>query len=202
MTDSSVEILRLGDRFTSEFHYHTTPAAILMEEIHAIVAKYDHEYVGSWLQPTGDVEEFALTFFEDVGEIYELMTRLRNVERNPSGFSLQDAPILGLLVQIWKLLKLIVWFFRRESVESVSVAERSLIEVAVTASYLLKSDASVIEDYRLCGYKNRVTILEELETVPDLSGFKAGQRLQKSIRKKLESEALNPSSFAAQKKNG
>ena len=129
------------------------------------------------------------------------MTRLRNVDRNPTGFSLEDAPILGLLVQTWKLLKLIIWLFRESEVEFVPIAERSFIEVAVTAAYLLKCDHSVVQDYRLCSFKNRVAILKGLETDPELSSLKAGQRLRKSIRKKLASEALNPTIFDVQKKN-
>ena len=48
---------------------------------------------------------FRFVFFKDVAEIYDCLTRLKRVERNPSGFSLDDAPILGLLVRIAKLSK-------------------------------------------------------------------------------------------------
>lgn len=165
------------------------------------MAKYDDDYVRKWIQSVGDVRKFELTFFEDVAGIYDSMTRLKNVKRNPTGFSLQDAPILGLLVQTWKLLKLIIWLFKEDSVEFVPIVERSLIEVAVRATYLLKSDNSVVQDYRLSSYKNRLKILEELERDSKLNASKAGQRLRVSIRKKLASEALNPDSFNAQEKN-
>lgn len=172
-----------------------------MEEIQAVMAKYDDEYVGNWIKSEGEAQGFELTFFQDVGEIYDSMTRVRNVERNSTGFPLQDAPILGLLVQTWKLLKLIIWLYQESKLEFIPIAERSFIEVSVTAAYLLKCDHSVIRDYRLCSFKNRLAILEQLETNPDLSASKAGQRLQKSIREKLASETLNPTSFDIQKNN-
>ena len=55
-----------------------------------------------------EINRFATTFYKDVAKIYDSITRLRNTERNPTGFSLHDAPILGLLVRIWKLLKEII----------------------------------------------------------------------------------------------
>jgi hypothetical protein len=46
---------------------------------------------------------------------------VRNIERNPTGFSLDDAPILGVLVRIWKLLKEIVKYYEADNAEIISV---------------------------------------------------------------------------------
>ena len=51
-----------------------------------------------------DINQFANKFYRDVAEIYDCLSRVKNRERNPSGYSLDDAPIIGLLVRIWKLL--------------------------------------------------------------------------------------------------
>jgi hypothetical protein len=64
---------------------------------------------------------FALTFYKDVAEIYDCLTRVRNVGRNPTGFSLDDAPILGLLVRIWKLLKEIIRYYEENNAEIIRV---------------------------------------------------------------------------------
>jgi len=76
-----------------------------MEEIYKITDKYDEEYIKANLADYSTLNKFALTFFKDVADIYDAFTRVKNIQRNPSGFSLDDAPILGLLVRIWKLLK-------------------------------------------------------------------------------------------------
>jgi len=81
-----------------------------MHEIQAIAEKYDAAYVREGLDSLEAINRFAQTFYKDVAEIYDCLTRVRNVERNPSGFSLNDAPILGLLVRVWKLLKEISLF--------------------------------------------------------------------------------------------
>ncbi len=73
-----------------------------------------------------------------------------NVERNPTGFSIHDAPILGLLVRIWKLLKEIIRYYEANNAEIISILERPLIETSVIAEYLLQSDQNVIDEYLLC----------------------------------------------------
>ena len=173
-----------------------------MEEIRAILAKYDRDYRVRLVDVSPEADRVALTFYEDLAEILELLTRTKNVERNPSGFSIDDAPILGLLVHTWKLLKLVVWIYREGSAEHAAIAERALMEVAVTATYLLRSDASTVEDYRRCSYRTRFKILEQAANGAVYYRSKPGRRLLRSIGNKLASEGLDETSFDLQIANG
>ena len=173
-----------------------------MEEIQDIIAKYSNDYLSRHLGATPEADLLALAYYEDVAEVLDVVTRLKNAERNPTGFSVDDAAILGLLVRSWKLLKLIIWIYREHSAEFVPIAERFLIEVSVTASYLLNSGDGAIEDYRRCSYKNRLRMLAESASGLDYFRSKAGQRLVRSIRHKLSLEGLDEHSFAAQERNG
>ena len=169
-----------------------------MDEIREIHEKCDRAYLERLFASTPEADELALVFFEDVAEILDILSRLRQVERNPNGFSIDDAPILGLLVRTWKLLKLIIWIYREDSAEYAAIAERSLIEVAVTATYLLRSDGSTLEDYRRCSYRNRFRILEHAASEPEYFRLKPGQRLLRSINEKLRLEGLDEHSFEEQ----
>ena len=169
-----------------------------MDEIKEILAKYDQDYLRQLFACSEEADQLVLVYFEDVAEILSVITRMTNIERNPTGFSIADAPILGLLVRISKLLKLVIWIYREDSAEYVIIAERSLIEVAVTATYLLRSDSSTLEDYRLCSYKDRLKILEQAESGLAFYDSKAGHRLTKSIKEKLDFEGLDRSSFKEQ----
>ena len=99
-------------------------------------------------------------------------------------------------------MKLVVWLYEEDSAEYAAVAERSLMEVACTATYLLRSDASTMEDYRRCSYGNRIKILEQAESGGAYYEVSRGQRLLRSIRDKLSSEGLDRNSFEAQIANG
>lgn len=172
-----------------------------MDEIKDILAKYDRAYRERLVASTQEADQLALAFFEDVAEILDVLSRMRNVERNATAFSIDDAAILGLLVRTWKLLQLIVWIYKEDSAEYASIAERSLIEVAVTATYLLRSDASTMEDYRRCSYRNRVKMLEQAASGSKYYRVKAGQRLLRSINEKLALEGLDEHSFEEQIQN-
>ena len=172
-----------------------------MEEIHDIIKKYDAAYIERELNSVEGLNQFAITFFKDVAEIYDCLTRVRNLERNPSGFSIDDAPILGLLVRVHKLLKEIIRYYESDNAEIISVLERPLIEAAVTASFLLASPDEVIEDYRKCSYKDRLRILRDLKAGSPFFDTKAGKRLLASVQEKLDLEGLNPDDFSLQKKN-
>lgn len=126
-----------------KLHRHQTPGA-RMEEIYAITEKYDAEYVKSGLSSLEAINQFALIFYKDVAEIYDGLSRVKHVERNPTGFSLLDAPIFGLLVRIWKLLKEVIRYYEEDNAQIISVLERPMIEVAVIATHgrLLRSGAS------------------------------------------------------------
>ncbi len=131
-----------------------------MDEISGLLQKYDESYVTRGLATAEDVTAFAATFYNDVASLYDCITRVHNTERNPSGYSLIDAPILGLLVRSWKLLKEVIRYYEENNGEIVGVLERPLLEAAVTAQYLMKNDESVLEDYRKCSYKDRLRILK------------------------------------------
>jgi hypothetical protein len=135
-----------------------------MDEILKITEKYDEAFIKEGLGSVEALNKFALTFYKDVAEIYDCITRIRNIERNPRGFSLNDAPILGLLVRVWKLLKEVIYYYGENNAEIIGILERPLIEAAVVAQYLMTSDQSIVEDYRKCSYKDRLRLLLNLQT--------------------------------------
>ncbi len=172
-----------------------------MDEINDRLAKYDAAYIREHLLSAAAVNRFAATFYQDVAEIYDTITRVRNVERNPTGFSRDDAPILGLLVRMWKLLKEIVRYYEAGNAEIVGVFERPFLEAAITARFLLTSDPSVVEDYRKCSYKDRLRLIREFRNDSPFFHTKAGQRLLSSVEEKLRSEQLTTDDFEAQRRN-
>lgn len=172
-----------------------------MDELQDILAKYDEKYISSNLNSIADINSFAAVFYKDVAEIYDCITRVKNIERNPSGYSLTDAPILGLLIRIWKLLKEIIKYYEDDNAEIISILERPLLEASITATYLLGSDESVIEDYRKCSYKDRLRILRELKEGSPFFDTKAGKRLLDSVNRKMKLENFSVDDFKIQKKN-
>jgi len=172
-----------------------------MEEFEAITAKYQPDYIDDAFSSLEGVNQFAATFYRDVAEIYDCLTRLRNLERNPTGFSMDEAPVLGLLVRIWKLLKEVINYYEQDNAEMISFLERPLIEASTIATYLLTKDAKVMRDYRKCSYKSRLRILRELKSGSPFFNTKPGQRLLKSVQEKLELEKLSPDDFAEQRGN-
>ena len=172
-----------------------------MEELESIIEKYQKEYVEKNLKTLEDINSFAFIFFKDVSEIYDCITRIKNIERNPSGYSLDDAPIIGLLVKIWKLFKEIVVYYEKNNAEIISLLERPLIESGITASYLLSSGENVIEDYRKISYKDRLRILRELNAGSSFYETKAGKRILKSVEEKMNLEELTINDFKEQKAN-
>jgi len=173
-----------------------------MPELADIIEKYKTIDLTEQLSSKEGLNEFSTMFYEDVAEIYDAVTRIRNVERNPTGFSLNDAAILGLLVRIWKLLKEVVAYYKADNGQIVSHFDRQIVEAAITASYLLvKEDDELIEDYRKCSYKNRLEALEEAET-KEFYSTPAGIRLLDSIREKMAAEGFDQNSFEQQKRRG
>lgn len=172
-----------------------------MEEIWSITKKFDETYVREGLENLESIKTFSLGFYKDVAAIYDCITRIKNVERNPSGFSIDDAPILGLLVRVWKLLNEVITYYEKDNAEIISILERPLIEAAVIASYLMSHDNDVILDYRKCSYKHRLRILRDLESGSAFYETKAGKRLLSSVREKMAFESLTKNDFADQKAN-
>ena len=172
-----------------------------MDEIHKIISRYNETYISGSLKSLEDINRFTGTFVKDVAEICDCITRIRNTDRNPTGFSLDDSPILGLLTKIWKLLKEIVVYYEQNNAEIISILERPLIEASITAQYLLINDLSVMEDYRKCSYKDRLRILRELKEGSHFFETKVGKRLLNSIQEKMELEGFTKNDFKQQKKN-
>jgi Family of unknown function (DUF5677) len=172
-----------------------------MEELNQITKKYQPDYFLEGLSSLDSLKRFALTFYKDVAEIYDCLTRLKNIERNPSGFSLEDAPILGLLVRIAKLLKEVIAYYERDNAEIISILERPIIEASTIATYLMLHGPDVMVDYRKCSYKDRLRILRDLEAGSAFFDTKPGQRLLKSVREKMDAEDFSKDDFGEQKKN-
>lgn len=173
-----------------------------MEEICNLLTKYQAIDVDQEILTFEKLVAFSAKFYRDVAEIYDAVTRIRNTGRNPIGFDFNDAAILGLLIRIWKILKEIVHYYEINNADIISLLDRQLIETAVVAKYLLVSDASVIEDYRKCSYKDRLRILKDAEISPDFFQTPPGVRLLNSVKDKMENEGFSPDSFETQRKNG
>lgn len=172
-----------------------------MDDIGNIVEKHDASYLRNNLNSVEKLNTFALTFCKDVANIYDYITRIRNVERNPTGFALDDAPILGLLVRVWKLLQEVIRCYEQDNAEIISILERPLIEASVIATYLMTNNASVMEDYRKCSYKDRLRILRQLESGSAFYETRGGKRLLTSVREKMDFERLTEQDFEVQKRN-
>lgn len=172
-----------------------------MQEIAAYMDKYDTAYIRHHLDDPAKLNAFATIFFQDVVAVYDAITRIKNVDRNPQGFDLHDAPILGLLIRVWKLPKEITRYYGENNAEVISVLERPVIEGSVMASYLMMSSNEVVEDYRKCSYKDRLRIIKMLEEGSPFLETKAGKRLLRSVQEKLSKENLTSNDFALQKKN-
>ena len=172
-----------------------------MDELDAIMEKYEDRPLREHFESLDDINRFAIQFYRDVAEIYDCLSRVKNHERNPSGYSLDDAPIIGLLVRIWKLLKETIRYHVEDNAEFVAIFQRTLIETALTATYLLKHDAAVLEDYRKCSYKDRLRILRDAKNGSAFSKTKAGKRLLRSVEKKMSLEGFTENDFSEQKKN-
>ncbi len=172
-----------------------------MEDLRSITEKYQPEYIGDSFSSLEGVNKFALSFYKDVAEIYDCLTRLKNIERNPSGFSIDDAPALGLLVRVWKLLKQVIEYYEKDNAEMIALFERPIIEASTIVTYLLTSGPEVTLDYRKCSYKDRLRILRDLESGSAFFETKAGKRLLKSVCEKLGIEGFDKEDFKQQKDN-
>jgi hypothetical protein len=172
-----------------------------VEEIRARLLKYREIDIDHELSTFNGLVEFSKRFYEDVAEIYDSITRVRNLERNPTGFGLNDAAILGLLVRIWKILKEIVIYYENGNGYIISLLDRQVVEAGVVAKYLLISDDAVVEDYRKCSYRDRLRVLNNAAAGSAFFNTPAGDRLLSSVRVKMERECLTPDSFDTQNRN-
>jgi len=172
-----------------------------MEELAKITDKYDAAYLAEGLASLEAINVFAVGFYKDVAEIFDVLSRLKNVGRNPTGFGLNDAPILGLLVKVWKVLKEAIRYYELNNAQMISLLERPMIEAAVLAAYLMTQSDEVIEDYRKCSYKDRLRLLRELKAGSSFFDTKAGKRLLAAVEDKMRFEKLTEDDFTVQKDN-
>ncbi|MFC1771057.1 DUF5677 domain-containing protein [Candidatus Margulisiibacteriota bacterium] len=172
-----------------------------MEEIQNIIDQYKSIKISKELSSLESMKDFSTKFYSDVADIYDAITRVKNVERNPSGYNFNDAAILGLLIRIWKILKEVVHYYKENKGEIISLLDRQILESAIIAHYLLISGEDVIEDYRKCSYKDRLNIIVDSKRSPTFFKTPAGKRLKDSIMDKMKKEGLSVNSFDKQKKN-
>lgn len=172
-----------------------------MDELRGILIKYDGINIDERLSKFDSLVEFSTMFYRDVAEIYDVITRVRNHDRNPIGFQINDAAILGLLVRIWKILKEIVYYYEKNNGDIICHLDRQVIEAAVTAKYLLLNGDDVVEDYRRCSYKSRLQTLKRAVESPEFFETPLGKRLVRSIRAKLENDGFTEDSFDKQREN-
>jgi len=145
------------------------------------------------LETPASLKRFSLVFFKDVAVIYDCLTRLKNVDCNPSGFSLEDAPFLGLFVRIAKRFKEVLAYYEKDNAEIIGILERPMLEASAVATYLMRHGPDVMLDYRKCSYKDRLRIFRDLEADSAFFRTQPGQRVLKSVRETMQAEGLMPS---------
>ncbi|MCP1845796.1 hypothetical protein ACVIHI_008740 [Bradyrhizobium sp. USDA 4524] len=74
-------------------------------EIINITDKYHPSYIWESFRSLKAMHAFSIQFVKNVADLYDGLTRRRNIDRNSSGFSLDDAPILGLLMPDTRLFQ-------------------------------------------------------------------------------------------------
>ena len=171
-----------------------------MRDIDRIWLKYEDQSLLDRIESLDDVNRLALTFCEDVARTYRLVTFLRNPSRDPSGYGLTDAPIVGLLTRVAKLLRLSCKFYELGNADHLAVFSRPLIESAIVATYLLREGDEAVEDFRRCSYKDTLRILRDHESGSEFFSTSAGQRVPRSALDNLALEGLSKQSFGAQKR--
>ena len=172
-----------------------------MQEIDRIWLKYEQGGLLDRLDSLDHVNSLALTFATDVAETYRLVTLLPNPGLHPSGYDLSDAPVVGLLARIAKLLRLICRFYEIGNGDHLSVFSRPLIESAVVAIFLLREGDEAVEDFRRCSYKDTLRILRDRDGGSQFFDTPAGRRVLQSALDDLALEGLSKDSFSRQKGN-
>ncbi len=172
-----------------------------MQEIDCIWLKYEEGRFLDRIESLDEVNRIALTFGSDVAQTFRLLTRLRNPDRNPFGYGLSDAPLIGLLTRVAKLFRLVCRFYELGNGDYLSVFSRPLIESAIVATYLMREGDEAIEDFRRCSYKDTLRIFRDRDSGSEFFGTAAGQRVLRSAHADLAVEGLSKESFAQQKRN-
>ena len=172
-----------------------------MDEIHQIWLEYENEGLVNRLESLDEVNRLALTFCEDVAQTYRLVTLRSNPDRDPSGYGLADAPIVGLLTRVAKLLRLVCKFYELGNGDHLTLFSRPLIESAIVATYLLREGDKAVEDFRRCSYKDTLRILRDHDSGSEFFRTPPGERVFRSALDDLALEGLSRESFRAQKRN-
>ena len=172
-----------------------------MTDIDEIWLKYEEQKPLDSLESLDDVNRLALTLCEDVARTYRAITIRGNTSRDPYGYGLADAPIVGLLTRVAKLLRLVCRFYELGNGDHLAVFSRPLIESAIVATYLLREGDEAVEDFRRCSYKHTLRILRDHESGSEFFRTPAGQRVLRSALDDLALEGLSKRSFAVQKRN-
>ena len=173
-----------------------------MRDIERIWLKYEDQRLLDRIELLDDLNRLALTFCEDVARTYRLVTTWGNPSRDPYGYGLADAPIVGLLTRVAKLLRLICRFYKLGVGDHLVVFSRPLTESAIVATYLLQKGDEAIEDFRRCSYKHTLRVLRDYESGSEFFRTPGGQRVLRSALDDLALEGLSKQSFAVQKDNG
>ena len=173
-----------------------------MSDSDRIWRKYEDQGLLDRLESLDDVNQLALAFCEDVARTYRLITLRRNPSRDPFGHGLADAPIVGLLTRVAKLLRLVCKFYKLGNADHLNAFSRPLIESAIIATYLLREEDEAVEDFRRCSYKHTLRILRDYESGSEFFRTPAGQRVLRSALDDLALEGLSKQSFAVQERNG
>ena len=165
--------------------------------------KYNNDFILELNQSNyGYLKILSLEFYKDTAEVYSIITRATNIKRNPAGYDLNEAPILGLLVRISKILKHICYYYEKDNGDIISLLDRPLIESSIHAIYLLKNDKNVVEDYRKCAYQDHFFMLNEMKkSSEELSEDPFRKSVKARIEQKMKNESLTPDSFEMQIKN-
>ena len=103
-----------------------------------------------------------------MAQTFRLLTLLRNPDRNPSGYGLSDAPLIGLLTRVAKLFRLVCKFYELGNGDYLSVFSRPLIESAIVADYLMPKVDEAVEDFRRCSYKDTLRIFRDSDRFDEL----------------------------------
>ena len=172
-----------------------------MNEYDRIWGKYEDAGLLEGLESLEDVNRLALTLCEDVAHTFRLITLRRNRRRNPVGYGLAEAPIVGLLTRVAKLLGLTCKFYELGIGDHLNVFSRPLVESAIVATYLLREGDEAVEDFRRCAYRHTLRILRDHESGSEFFRTPAGERVLRSALEDLALEGLSKESFAGQRRN-
>lgn len=173
-----------------------------MRDSDQVWRKYEGQGLVDDLESLDDVNQAALVFCEDVARTFRLITLRGNPSRDPFGYGLADAPIVGLLTRVAKLFQLVCKLYKLGNADHLNVFSRPLIESAIIATYLLREGDEVVEDFRRCSYKHTLRLLRDYENGSEFFRTAAGQRVLRSALDDLALEGVSKENFAAQKRNG